>query len=160
MQPCCIDTLFVQFVDLPSVSGIAATRVDANIGVEVWNDRAYPIAELPFFLEGSQLFQTPHKTIASGTEIKVENVQQSFVYIALEIGEGRDGGLLETLPEQGWTLMTGEVIWTGALGDPERLASIWGKTMPPDTGLSFTTTKGPLTHGIFVSKGILISITS
>ena len=155
MQLCCIDTLFFQLLDLPSVSGIVATRVDSNIGVELWSDRTYVISELPLFLERSELFQVPHRGIASGTEIKVENDQQSFVYIALNVDEGRDGGLLETLPEQGWTLMTGEVKYEGYKGNPHRLDNIWRKTMPPETGVSFTTTTGDLTHSIFVSEGTI-----
>ena len=144
--------------DLPFVVGVSATKVTTSVGIDLWRDWPIKITEIPSFLQGSVLFQVPHSGIASGTTIKVEGNKKSSVYIALDVDNGRDGGLAGTLSQQGWTLLEGEVGYTGHDGTSYRLSEIWRKILMAKTFVSFTTTTGGQTNSIYVGKIVLITI--
>ena len=108
------------YADLPFVVGVSATKIETNIGVNLFTDWPYTITGIPSFLQGSVLFQASHG-IVSGTTITVEGNRKSSVYVALDMDNGRDGGLAGTFGQQGWTLMPGEVGYTGHDGNPRRL---------------------------------------
>ena len=102
--------------------------------------------------------QVPYADIPSGTEIKVEASANSSIYVALDIDNGRDGGLMEAFSQQGWTLMSGEVRYTAHGGNTYPLSAIWKKTLTTETSVSFITANGKLTHSIFIGKCVLIKV--
>ena len=150
--------LVVLIADLPFVVGVSARKVTTSVGIDLWSDWQNKITEIPSFLQGSMLFQVPHGGIASGTTIKIEGNKKSSVYIALDMDNGRDGGLTGTLSQLGWTLLAGEVGYSGHDGQSYLLSEIWRKTLVPETYTSFTTTKEEFTHSIFVGKSVLITL--
>ena len=138
------------FAGTPTVTGFPNDKATAAVGIPLWNDRSYEILAMPEFLEGTILFQGPHRDVSSGTTITVETSPPSTIYVAFGNMYGVYGNLTSTLPSKGWALVSGRVKFAGPGG---YLDKIWTKTVTTQHVEGFTTNGDELTHAIFVKEG-------
>ena len=54
-------------------------------------------------MAGAELFQGPHKAVASGTTVTITVSSAAELFVAFESGGSRSGGFAATLPTAGWT---------------------------------------------------------
>ena len=136
---------FIQHVEAGiSVSGISTTETEADIGVAIFSDRSYSISSIPDELVGSTLFQPEHYVARS--TITVSSNENAEVVVALM--EARDGGLIDVLPSEGWTLKEGwSVDWH------ESLNKVYHKPVSAGGSVTFTSTEDQMTFAILVVKG-------
>ena len=105
---------------------------------------------MPEDLAGSTLFQPKH--YVNRATISVSSTKDAYIWVALY--ETRDGGLMDVLPTEGWTLKDGWYVqWT------EKLNKIWSKHIAAGETVTFTTTKDSMTFSIFVHEGTKFYIT-
>ena len=133
-----------------SVSGITTESATASIGSTIWTDRpSYLIAQMPNELPGSTVFQPVHYVdIAT---ITVSSTIDANIRVATR--DDRDGGLMDVLPADGWTLEDGWFVeWTGVQNN-EMLNKILSKQISAGESVTFTTTKDAMTFAIFASEG-------
>ena len=133
---------------VPSLSGISYTTITAEEDIVMWSDRDYKITKLPAFLKGSTSFRVKIKAHPKGTTISIITRQPSTLYVAFELGQGRDGGFDTSLPSNGWTLVAGSVETTCC-----SLNRILTKSLEiGETTILPATTTNQLVHAIFVAK--------
>ena len=99
---------------------------------------------MPEDLIGSILFQSSH--YVNRTTISVSSSNDAYIIVALH--ETRDGGLMDVLPTEGWTLLNGWYVeWSNM---NERLNKIWSKPIVAGNSVTFSTTENLMTFAIFV----------
>ena len=130
------------------VSGIRTASTKAEIGSTLWTDRRnYKITHLPGDLAGSMLFRPKHY-VNRGT-ISVSSTNDAYIWVALL--ETRDGGLMDVLATEGWTLKEGWYVqWSN---NNEKLNKIWSKQIAAGETVTFTTTEDRMTFAIFALEG-------
>ena len=134
----------------PSVSGISTTNTIALPRSNLWNDRPYVITDMSGDLAGSILFQLEHY-VAQESTILVSSDQEAYIRVALYEEGGRDGGLMEVLSTEGWSLKEG---WYVEWSNQNKLNKIWSKQIEARELVNFTTTMNRGTFAIFASEGI------
>ena len=138
----------------PELRGLRYRLSAAVNNGTVWLDRNYKFSNLPSYLEGTLLFQVPHKAIHQGTVTEILVHQPSTIYVAHE--ETRSGGFHKTLPKTGWTLVTDNAqVGTGQTF----MKYIWKKVVSNDSltvlRLPATTTSETV-HCIFAQSNRII----
>ena len=128
-----------------SVSGISTSSTIAKIGSRLFTDRSYTISSMPDKLIGSTLFQSGH--YVNRATITVSSTVDAYIMVALY--EKRDGGLINVLSSEGWTLIDGNVKWTAMLN------KIYIKHIAAGNSVTFTTTKNRMTFAIFAFQGTI-----
>ena len=114
------------------------------MGVAIFSDRSYSISSIPDELVGSILFQ-PETYVARST-ITISSDGSADVVVALM--ESRDGGLINVLPSEGWTLKEEwSVDWD------ESLNKVYLKQVSAGGSVTFTSTQDQMTFAILVVKG-------
>merc|ERR1711997_277567 len=107
-----------------TVAGIPTRQVEAKIGTNIWSDRNYRITSISDELLGASLFQPTHY-VNRGT-MSITSNRDAEIFIALYILEAnREGGLMESLPADGWTLRDGWHLTFGNRG----LEKVWAKSI-------------------------------
>ena len=141
---------FTNFTIAPELRGVRYKLSAAINNGTVWVDRNYKFSNMPAYLEGTLLFQVPHKAIRQGTIIEFLSHQPSTIYLAHEAV--RNGGFKTSLPKYGWKLVTNHAkLRTGCCN----LRYIWKKVVTNDdlTTLSLpATTTSETVHCIFVQS--------
>ena len=108
---------------------------------------------------GLSLFQPKHY-VGAGT-VSINSNTDAEIFIALFIEDDRnlrDGGLMEALPADGWTLKDGLYLeWDGGHygGGIHRLSKVWSKNIKAGETISFTSTKGQMSFAILMKRGII-----
>ena len=110
----------------------------------IFSDRIYSISSIPDELVGSILFQTEHYVARS--TITISSDKNADVIVALS--EVRNGGLIDVLPSDGWTL---KEEWS--VGWSESLNKVYLKPVSAGGSVTFTSTEDKMTFAIFVVKG-------
>ena len=138
------------FTSAPELRGVRYKLSAAINNGTVWVDRNYKFSNMPAYLEGTLLFQVPHKAIRQGTIIEFLSHQPSTIYLAHE--GVRNGGFKTSLPKYGWKLVTNHAqLRTGCCN----LRYIWKKVVTNDdlTTISLpATTTSETVHCIFVQS--------
>ena len=138
------------FTSAPELRGVRYKLSAAINNGTVWVDRNYKFSNMPAYLEGTLLFQVPHKAIRQGTIIEFLSHQPSTIYLAHEAV--RNGGFKTSLPKYGWKLVTNHAqLRTGCCN----LRYIWKKVVTNDdlTTISLpATTTSETVHCIFVQS--------
>merc|ERR1712048_808985 len=95
---------------LKEVSGIDVKEIRAlKTGAVFWHDRDYAITEFPDYTKGGHYIEQPHNNINKGSVISITTTSRSKIYVAVEVGNGRDGGFRDSLPKAGWEAEEGSV---------------------------------------------------
>ena len=132
----------------PTVIGITTTEVEAKLGAEIWKDRGYSISSISDELVGNILFQPPHYVNAGTMSINANRNAEAF--IALYEEGDREGGLMEALQANGWTLKND---WYLEWSNQHKLNKVWSKKINAGDSVSFTSTKNRMTFAILVKEG-------
>ena len=149
-----IDVSMISYLKIftlaPELRGVRYKLSAAINNGTVWVDRNYKFSNMPAYLEGTLLFQVPHKAIRQGTIIEFLSHQASTIYLAHE--GVRNGGFKSSLPKYGWKLVTNHAqLRTGCCN----LRYIWKKVVTNDdlTTISLpATTTSETVHCIFVQS--------
>ena len=132
-----------------TVTGIPTTQAEAKIGTLIWSDRSqYPITSISDGLLGSTIFQ-PRHYVNAGT-MSIDSNRDAEVFVALYIGDNREGGLMEALPAEGWTLKND---WYIEWSNHHKLSKVWSKHIKAGETISFTSTMDRLTFAILIKEG-------
>ena len=138
------------FTSAPELRGVRYKLSAAINNGTVWVDRNYKFSNMPAYLEGTLLFQVPHKAIRQGTIIEFLSHQPSTIYLAHEAV--RNGGFKTSLPKYGWNLVTNHArLRTGCCN----LRYIWKKVVTNDDLSTISlpaTTTSETVHCIFVQS--------
>ena len=82
--------------------------------------------------------------------MSITSNRDAEIFIALYILEAnREGGLMENLPADGWTLRDGWHLTFGNRG----LEKVWAKSIKAGETISFTSTKSSMTFAILIKGG-------
>ena len=144
----------------PHLSGVSYNVATTENNGIIWNNRGYTFSSnLPSYLIGTTLLQVPAKEIPIGTIINICVDNPSTIYIANEphdkyggrLGVPRDGGFDESLPANGWTLVSDSVeIRT------DFFCHVWSKVVSHEGPATITlpeTTTQETVHVIFIRPG-------
>ena len=134
------------------VTGITTTRAEATIGAKLWKDRGYSISSINDELLGSILFQTNH--YVNSKTISIESNNNADIFIALYEEGNREGGLMEALQADQWTLQNG---WYLEWSNKHKLNKVWSKKINSGESVSFTSTKNRMTFAILIKEGNILS---
>ena len=137
----------------PTVSGITTTEVEAKLGSKIWKDRGYSISSINDELVGNILFQPAHYVNAGTMSINANRNAEAF--IALYEEGDREGGLMEALQANGWTLKND---WYLEWSNQHKLNKVWSKKINGGETVSFTSTKDRMTFAILVKEGRNFSV--
>tara|TARA_B110000208_G_scaffold77125_1_gene98818 strand:+ start:146 stop:1726 length:1581 start_codon:yes stop_codon:yes gene_type:complete len=89
-------------------------------GEQVWRDRPnYRWTKVPQYLAHTDFVKMPHKEIPRGTSYTITSSKDAMIYLAVEPSV-RDGGFRASLPNAGFTLVSGEaqLAWGGGFQKP------------------------------------------
>ena len=130
----------------PKLHGVSNDLSKATSGGKVWNDKDDTFGNLPSFIDGGYVFQTPARVYRDVVMIIVV-YQPSTIYVSSEAG-GRSGGFGSSLPNDGWVLQEGTVHTSCCI-----LSQIWKKIVT-NKGMTTITlpviTTGEMVGSIFV----------
>ena len=118
------------------------------MGSKIWSDRSYTISNMSEKLVGTTLFQTKH--YVRRATIEVSSNRNAFVLIALYEEGNREGGLVDSLQSDGWTLKEG---WFVEWSNTYKLNNIFSKIINAGTKVQFTSTRKDMTFAIFAYEG-------
>ena len=114
----------------------------------IWSDRKnYQIKSISDGLLGATLFQTKHYIWPA--TMSIDSNRDAEIFIALHIADDRDGGLMEALPADGWTLKSGWHLD----GTGNKLNKVWSKNIKAGETITFTSTKNQMTFAILIKEG-------
>ena len=99
---------------------------------------------------GTTLFQTEHYIAPSN--IEVSSNRNAVVLIALYEEGNREGGLVDSLQRECWTLKEG---WFVQWSNTHKLNKIFSKVINAGTTAQFTSTQDRMTFAIFTYEGKL-----
>ena len=146
--------LSFSFIESPfdaAVGGTSTTKTEANIGSEIWNDRLYSISSISDELLGATLFQTNH--YVDSRTMWIYSNRNAEIFIAVYEELGRDGGLMDALQADGWTLKNGWYMeWNGWSGR-HKLNKVWSKNVKAGETIFFTSTENSMTFAILIKEG-------
>ena len=126
------------------------TEVEAKIGSEIWKDKGYTISSISNELLGGTLFQSNHYVDKS--TMLINSNKDAVIFVAVYEEKSRDGGLMEALQADGWTLKSGLYLeWLGQ----HKLNKVWSKKIKAKETISFTSTKNGMTFAILIKEGNL-----
>ena len=129
------------------------TEVEAKIGSEIWRDEGYSISSISNKLLGATLFQSNHFVDKSTISIDSNNDADFFVAVSEE--KSRDGGLMEALQADGWTLKSGLYLEWQTYCCQHKLNKVLSKNIKAKETISFTSTKNGMTFAILIKEGNL-----
>ena len=166
------------FLGIFTVYGISTQTATAEIGSYLWTDKMaygtnldgdFRITHLPEELEGSYMLLTEY--LVDAESISILATIDTYIRVALmgpddpidpsAWNNGRDGGLIDILPTEGWLNEAGWYVeQISSTGNIERLSSVWSKALPAGTVLTFTSVYDDLTFAIFATEGEQFYITT
>ena len=141
----------VSLLDSPfdaSVTGTLTTKVKAKIGSEIWSDRGYSISSISDGLLGATLFQTNH--YVNARTMSIDSNRNAEIFVAVYEEGNREGGLMEALQADGWTLKNG---WYLEWSNQHKLNKVWSKNINAGETTSFTSTEDRMTFAILIKEG-------
>ena len=142
-----IDALFN-----PTVVGTPTTKVDVSLGSKIWMDRNYTISNMADGLSGAILFQPNY--YVNGRDISIDSNANAEIFVALYEEGDREGGLMQVLHIDGWTLKNG---WYIEWSKRHKLNKVWSKKISSGEKVSFTSSKDRMTFAILVKKDRILS---
>ena len=131
-----------------SVTGISTTKVEAKIGSEIWSDRGYSISSISDGLLGATLFQTNH--YVNARTMSIDSNRDAEIFVAVYEEGNREGGLMEALQADGWTLKN---EWYLEWSNQHKLNKVWSKNINAGETISFTSTKDRMTFAMLIKEG-------
>ena len=143
--------LLISLLDSPfdaSVTGTSTTKVEAKIGSEIWSDRGYSISSISDGLLGATLFQPNH--YVNARTMSIDSNRDAEIFIAVYEEGNREGGLMEALQADGWTLKN---EWYLEWSNQHKLNKVWSKNINAGETISFTSTKDRMTFAILIKEG-------
>ena len=147
--------LLISSLDSPfdaSVTGTSTTKVEAKIGSEIWSDRGYSISSISDGLLGATLFQPNH--YVNARTMSIDSNRNAEIFVAVYEEGNREGGLMEVLQADGWTLKNGWYLeWSNKLNKLHKLNKVWSKNIDAGETISFTSTKDRMTFAILIKEG-------
>ena len=132
----------------PIVNGIPTTKVEATIGAKLWKDRGYLISGINDELLGAIIFQPNHRV--NSKTIAIESNEDADVFIALYEEGNREGGLMEVLQADQWTLENG---WYLEWSNKHKLNKVWSKKIKSGERVAFRSTKNQMSFAILIKQG-------
>ena len=132
----------------PIVNGITTTKIEATIGAKLWKDRGYSISGINDELLGAILFQPKH--YVNSKTISIESNNDADIFIALYEEGNREGGLMEALQADQWTLENG---WYLEWSNKHKLNKVWSRKINSGESVSFRSTKNRMTFAILIKEG-------
>ena len=135
-----IDALFN-----PTVAGTPTTKVDVSLGSKIWMDRDYTISDMTDGLSGAILFQPNY--YVNSRNISIDSNANAEIFVALYEEGDREGGLMQVLYIDGWTLKNG---WYIEWSKKHKLNKVWSKKIRAGETVSFTSSKDRMTFAILV----------
>ena len=129
------------------MTGTSTTKVETEIGSEIWSDRGYSISSISDGLLGATLFQPNH--YVNARTMSIDSNRDAEIFVAVYEEGNREGGLMEALPADGWTLRDGWHLTFGNRG----LEKVWAKSIKAGETISFTSTKSSMTFAILIKGG-------
>ena len=141
----------ISLLDSPfdaSVTGTSTTKVEAKIGSEIWSDRGYSISSISDGLLGATLFQPNH--YVNARTMSIDSNRDAEIFVAVYEEGNREGGLMEALQADGWTLKN---EWYLEWSNQHKLNKVWSKNINAGDTISFTSTKDRMTFAILIKEG-------
>ena len=135
-----IDALFN-----PTVAGTPTTKVDVSLGSKIWMDRDYTISDMTDGLSGAILFQPNY--YVNSRNISIDSNANAEIFVALYEEGDREGGLMQALYIDRWTLKNG---WYIEWSKKHKLNKVWSKKIRSGESVSFTSSKDRMTFAILV----------
>ena len=129
-----------------TVTGIPTTQVKAKVGIPIWSDRSqYPITSISDELLGATLFQPNH--YVNARTMSIDSNRDAEMFVAVYEEGNREGGLMEALQADGWTLKNG---WYLEWSNQHKLNKVWSKNINAGETTSFTSTEDRMTFAILI----------
>ena len=97
---------------------------------------------------GASLFQPNH--YVNSKTISIESNKDADIFIALYEEGNREGGLMEVLQADEWTLENG---WYLEWSNKHKLNKVWSKKINSGKNVSFRSTENRMTFAILVKEG-------